>query len=87
MNNADMPAMPQDANWKTDMEAHLNSTAGAPSLDGIGLTKREELAGRAMQGLCVNTGRNGYNNPEEIATQSVKIADALLKALSHQEGE
>lgn len=47
----------------------------------LGLTKREHFAAMAMQGLCVNTGRNGYNNEEELAKMSVLIADGLLKEL------
>ena len=49
-----------------------------------GLTKREYLAAMAMQGLCVNTGRNGLNTPESIAERSVETADELLKALEQK---
>lgn len=40
----------------------------------------DHFAGLAMQGLCVNTGRNGFNRPDTIAKQSYEIAKAMLKA-------
>lgn len=45
----------------------------------FGLTKREAAEIAAMQGLCVNTGRNGYNTPEAIAKGAAEIADKLIK--------
>ena len=56
MNNSDMPAMPQDADWKEDMEKHSadSDRYGAPSFDGIGLTKREAFTMAAMQGMLSN---------------------------------
>ena len=49
-----------------------------------GLTKREYFAGLALQGICVNAGRNGhdFNKKEKIAKASIELADALLKELS-----
>lgn len=49
-----------------------------------GLTKREEFVKAAMQGLCVNTGRNGYNSAEAIAAYAVEIADAQLAELAKE---
>lgn len=41
----------------------------------------DEFASSAMQGICVNAGRNGYtfDNVEEIAELSYLLADAMLK--------
>lgn len=49
--NGDMPAMPLTGNSYEDF---LGTTKQAQ-----GLTKRETFAMHAMQGLMVNTGRNG----------------------------
>jgi hypothetical protein len=44
----------------------------------IGLTKREYFAAMAMQGLMAGDSKDSM---EEFAKYSVKMADALLKAL------
>jgi hypothetical protein len=44
-----------------------------------GLTKREYFAGLAMQGMLAEHSLKATE--EEFANQSVKLADALLKAL------
>lgn len=79
MKNADKAAMPQlhtiDGNWvKEPIEKYA------------GLTKREYLATKAMQGICVNAGRNShsFHKPDEIAKTAVSIADALLSALANE---
>jgi hypothetical protein len=70
MNNADMPAMPIGEQIDT---CHLNAPCN-------GLTKREHLAGLAMQGLITLTGSFGAD--EEItARRCLKMADALLAEL------
>lgn len=47
----------------------------------LGMTLRDYFAGLAMQGLCVNVGRNGFRNadPHNLTEQSYKLADAMLK--------
>lgn len=45
-----------------------------------GLTKREEFAKAAMQGLCAN-----YSYDGAISFNAVEIADALIAALSKTE--
>ena len=49
-----------------------------------GLTIRQQFVAMAMQGLCVNTGRNGFNYPDSIAEQAVKIADHLISELNKE---
>lgn len=82
MNNSDMPAMPQDADWKDDMERHSNSPerSGPPSFEGIGLTKREHFAAMAMQGFCANPDI-GVQSGKCLAEYAIDTADALLTAL------
>ena len=48
----------------------------------IGLTKREYFAAMAMQGYLANTNIGGNYLPIEHAIDSVKLADALIKALN-----
>ena len=47
-----------------------------------GLTKREYFAAMAMQGYLANTNIGGNYLPIEHAIDSVKLADALIKALN-----
>ena len=51
-----------------------------------GLTIREYFAAKAMQGICVNAGRNGhkFHQADELAKEAVKIADALISALANE---
>ena len=51
-----------------------------------GMTLREYYAGQAMQGICVNAGRNGHTFHEagELAKEAVKVADALIRALGNE---
>jgi hypothetical protein len=46
-----------------------------------GLTKREYFAGLAMQGLLASVSYASNYKDGAIVSQSVKIADALLKEL------
>lgn len=50
----------------------------------LGVTKLEYFTLKAMQGLVVNTGRNGFNTPESIAKESIKIAKETLKQLENE---
>jgi hypothetical protein len=51
-----------------------------------GLTTREYFAAKAMQGICVNAGRNShdFHDTNKIAKTSVEIADALISALVNE---
>jgi len=46
-----------------------------------GWTLRDEFANSAMQGICVNAGRNRFDldNEEEIVVKAYELADAMLK--------
>jgi hypothetical protein len=46
-----------------------------------GMTLRDYFANSAMQGICVNAGRNShdFSNIEKIVETAYKIADAMLK--------
>jgi len=50
-----------------------------PDAFNSGLTKRELFAAMAMQGFISNTNAKG--SLEDFASDSVKLADALLKKL------
>jgi hypothetical protein len=52
---------------------------GTPSVTHLGVTKREYFAAMAMQGLCACPDL--AVSRVELAEESVKQADALLKAL------
>ena len=47
----------------------------------FGMSKRFYAACKAMQGICVNAGRNGhtFSKIDEIVKISYEIADELLK--------
>ena len=49
-----------------------------------GLSIREYFAAKAMQGICVNAGRNGHNfhKANELAKEAIKIADAATIPLA-----
>jgi len=51
-----------------------------------GLTIRDYFAAKAMQGICVNAGRNGhkFHEADELANEAVKVADALIRALENE---
>lgn len=49
---------------------------------GAGFTKREMLAGMAMQGLLSTWGQHDVTNYDEFAHDAVMAADALLSELS-----
>ena len=78
-NNKNLAAYPQTA---FDKDGNLTTW----EKEHTGLTKREYLATKAMQGICVNAGRNShsFNKPDEIAKTAVSIADALLSVLGNE---
>lgn len=81
MKNADLPAMPQDADWKSDMESHINTKGktGIPSLFGTGLTKREEFALKIFCSLAKDADRD---TPFKILREvAIEQANLLLSDL------
>lgn len=55
------------------------------TIDGYtqyGMTLRDYFAAKAMQGICVNVGRNGFEliSMSGIAEYAYELADAMLKA-------
>ena len=94
MKNGKQPIYPQSENWQNDMEKHINTMgqSSSPSLQGIGLTKREYFAGLAMQGLLANMAITDYLRgnsvmpvPSSIAKESIELADALLAELEAEQ--
>lgn len=79
MNNGDMPASP------------ISEEETDRVLDEVkiftGLTKREHIAAMAMQGMLgdVETLKAVRQNGDTLPAASVKMADALLKALETKE--
>ena len=76
--NGDLPAMP------LEREAELASSFNAA--DTYGLTKREQFAMAAMQGLLTN--RSGIlqpRNAHDVAFLAVELAEALLEQLEKRE--
>lgn len=77
MKNGDLPAMP------IVYEVEYPSSIGYEKRAEIefGLTKREQFAMAAMQGLLVNMGRNGIDSVKQVAEHAACAADALLAEL------
>lgn len=74
-NNGGLPAMPTIyADMATNGQREIYC-------DQTGLTKREQFAMAAMQGLLVNMGRSGINDVKQVAAHAVDAADALLAEL------
>lgn len=77
--NGDLPAMPTNIDAQTlgcvgrmaNMEDYYRQQAG--------LTKREQFAMAAMQGLACEKAR--FNYPSGLANHAVILADALLAEL------
>ena len=74
--NGDMPAMPQDYTLWCD------GIGICPTL-GTGLTKREQFAMAAMQGLIAADHSDGSKKMDEsdVALMAASYADALLNEL------
>ena len=78
MDNRDMPAMPIPSEFSASI--HPNRLA-------VGFSKREYIATMAMQGImsnpsCEPTKQLHFDN---IAEDSIRAADALLKQLEESE--
>ena len=76
MNNADTPIVPIATSTYTDIN-------GITYLDveSKGITKREHFAGLAMQGLLSSVRLDELVNYNLLISNSVRMADALLKEL------
>ena len=85
--NADMPAMPT---VYADMQ---EGGKGELYCDNLGLTKREQFAMAAMQGMLSHATRYkprdgaSVNWHEAISEEAVQLADALLAELDKAGGE
>ena len=55
---------------------------GLLDLTDAGMSLRDYFAAKAMQGLMVNTNRNGFSTdkPMDAANAAYAMADAMLKA-------
>lgn len=77
--NGDMPAMPlQNEGWPSLSSVVLDQEGLC-----IGLTKREQFSMAAMQGLCTHSG--DYHTPQDLSSDAVMYADALLAELAKGE--
>lgn len=74
-NNGNLPAMPITV---TDTYCNFVNTVGVEAEKISGLTKREQFAAMAMQGLL---SHNSNWRPTSVAKASVDYADALLAEL------
>lgn len=79
MSNAKLPAFPLP-------QQQDPCTGGITSYTEFGLSKLEYFAGLAMQGICVNAGRNGhfYSNGKSIAIDAIEMAKDLMVELDKQ---
>lgn len=73
------------------METKHNDGVAYDGHRNFGLTKREYLAGLAMQGMLANSYTNGHTPPlseasrHEIALCAVEQADALIAYLNNNQ--
>ena len=77
--NGDLPAMPQ-----SDKNTNVLCIAdGYDAKQCSGLTKREQFAAMALQGILSNAGANltSEDLPKVAALLSIRVADLLLAEL------
>ena len=96
INNGDMPAFPGEGSpWfeSQDGKFRRRSEYDMPPEPAPGLTKREEFAARAMEGLLVGGAADVLQNPLDrsyptarIAERAVTMADLLLAELAKRGG-
>tara|TARA_R110000851_G_scaffold161746_1_gene305480 strand:+ start:124 stop:366 length:243 start_codon:yes stop_codon:yes gene_type:complete len=79
MNNADIPAMPQNDGAIEQWNDPTDPAAG--TYFATGLTKREHFAGLALQGF-IASGYYKMNMAVGAAVRSVRAADELLAELN-----
>lgn len=87
--NGDMPAKPTPYMDMVNMSGELHC-------DNAGLTKREQFAAMAMQGMLSNKyvsdfsaeiNDDSYDRPNGLANNAVRYADALLAQLEEKGDE
>lgn len=79
--NGDLPAMPvYNPQGEVVSEFDLEDMKNNFNVS-FGLSKREQFAMAAMQGLLVNMGRNGIDSVKQVAEHASCAADALLAEL------
>lgn len=92
--NGDMPAMPMFSSEAKPCQVRDSSTQS--TLDVSGLTKREQFAVMAMQGMLSNKyvsefsteiNDDSYDMPNGLANNAVRYADALLAQLEEKGDE
>ena len=81
MRNADMPAMPCKQTVSRDSDEMIPYQFGNHDFVTPGLTKREHFAAMAMQGLLASWGQHDVAAADEIVSDAVTFADALLAEL------
>ncbi len=76
--NGDLPAMPI-----TEAPIVAECAAAWPDRAMVGLTKREQFASMALQGILSNAGANltSEDLPSVAALLSIRVADLLLAEL------
>ena len=84
--NGDLPAMPLYTNSGEIINAYDLEDMITNFNVSYGLTKREQFAAMAMQGMLAN-GTGYDNNAEILAAYAVSNADALLAELNLTKGE
>jgi hypothetical protein len=84
--NKNLPAFPISCGVnETGIYSLLDARVGS---DCVGLTKREQIAAMALQGLLANPDYNCPSRPKDIVTTmntakaAIHYADALLNELS-----
>ena len=78
MDNKDLPAMPLTGDAYSDLNGAPNQAGSIE--DGMGLTKREYFAAKAMQGILASDTDDTIWDEVTILC-SVKLSDMLLKEL------
>jgi len=83
LKNSDLPAQPTKACINRKENIIVEQQTCNDWFKFFGLTKREELAKAAMQGLCSAHDKSGTwsHDPITVAIAAVEYADALLAAL------
>ncbi len=79
MKNRELPVQALTGDAYTDIMG-TNMSEGRYE-DGMGLTKREYAAIKAMQGLCANSIPDNHNRPKVLAKDAVMVANALFDEL------
>ena len=80
LKNRDLPAQPTTACIDRKTNSIVEQQTGNDEYIFTGLTKREEFAKAALQGLLVNAERNGLTF-HTCASEAVRQADMLLAEL------